>query len=142
MSFKFLRRSRLANLVALLYALDMSLSAFLFVYAVLLGSDLAWAEESPAAAPAAVVPAVVTDVAPVAEAAPTTSSVTDVVPAPGGGADAAATSVIDSAPLKKKRYVSREKEFEGTQAPNRFEGDPVVKSKYQLGGQALEVDPD
>ncbi len=36
----------------------------------------------------------------------------------------------------------REKEAEGSQAPNRFEGDPVIKSKYELNGQPLEVDPD
>lgn len=45
---------------------------------------------------------------------------------------------------RKKGRVKRfrEKEAEGTQAPNRFEADTVIKSQYQLDGQPLEVDPD
>jgi hypothetical protein len=35
-----------------------------------------------------------------------------------------------------------EKEAEGTQAPNRFQADTVIKSQYKLDGQPLEVDPD
>ena len=35
-----------------------------------------------------------------------------------------------------------EKEAEGTKAPDRFEADTVIKSRYRLNGQALEVDPD
>jgi len=31
---------------------------------------------------------------------------------------------------------------EGTEAPNRFEADPVIKSRYESGGRSLEVDPD
>ena len=31
---------------------------------------------------------------------------------------------------------------EGTEAPNRFEADPVIKSRYESNGRALEVDPD
>lgn len=45
-----------------------------------------------------------------------------------------------SSAAKGKR--SREKEDEGTQAPQRFEADTVIKSKYELNGQSLEVDPD
>ena len=45
------------------------------------------------------------------------------------------------APRAKGKRV-REKEAEGTQAPNRFEADTVIKSKYELNGQSLEVDPD
>jgi hypothetical protein len=44
--------------------------------------------------------------------------------------------------LKKKGRVTREKEAEGTEAPNRFEADTVLKSQYRLDGQPLEVDPD
>lgn len=43
---------------------------------------------------------------------------------------------------KAKGRVPREKEAEGTQAPNRFESDNIIKSKYELNGQALEVDTD
>ncbi len=43
---------------------------------------------------------------------------------------------------KRSRQGTREKEAEGTEAPNRFEGDNVIKSQYQRGGQPLEVDPD
>jgi hypothetical protein len=59
-------------------------------------------------------------------------------PAPGGEPQPA------SQPGSKKGRIrrTREKETEGTQAPNRFEADTVIKSKYQLDGQPLEVDPD
>ncbi len=43
---------------------------------------------------------------------------------------------------KLKEGKVREKEAEGSQAPNRFEMDPVIKSKYQSNGVPLEVDPD
>lgn len=43
---------------------------------------------------------------------------------------------------RKATNRAREKEAEGTQARNRFEEDPVIKSRYQLGGESLEVDPD
>ena len=36
----------------------------------------------------------------------------------------------------------REKEIEGTEARDRFQADTVIKSKYQLNGEQLEVDPD
>lgn len=42
---------------------------------------------------------------------------------------------------KKKVRIVREKETDGTQAANRFKGDPVIRSRYQLNGQPLEVDP-
>ncbi len=35
-----------------------------------------------------------------------------------------------------------EKETEGTEAPDRFEADTVIKSKYEYNGKALEADPD
>ena len=34
------------------------------------------------------------------------------------------------------------KQAEGTQAPNKFEADPVLKSRYNVEGRSLEVDPD
>jgi hypothetical protein len=37
---------------------------------------------------------------------------------------------------------TREKEAEGTKAPNRFESEVVIKSKYKHDGESLEVDPD
>lgn len=43
---------------------------------------------------------------------------------------------------KSKGKRGREKEAEGTQAPNHFEADPILKSKYLHEGQPLEVDPD
>jgi hypothetical protein len=43
---------------------------------------------------------------------------------------------------RSKGKVAREKEAEGTQAPKRFDTDIIIKSKYQLNGQALEVDTD
>lgn len=43
---------------------------------------------------------------------------------------------------KAKGKNAREKETEGTQALNRFETDTIIKSRYHLDGQPLEVDPD
>src|SRR5258708_7786784 len=49
----------------------------------------------------------------------------------------------DSANTRSKGKRVREKEAEGTQAPNRFEGDTVIKSQYKsTDGQHYEVDPD
>lgn len=43
----------------------------------------------------------------------------------------------------KKRKGSRvEKDAEGTEAADRFEANTVIKSKYRLNGEVLEVDPD
>lgn len=36
----------------------------------------------------------------------------------------------------------REKEAEGSEAADRFEANTVIKSRYQLDGESLEVDPD
>ncbi len=44
--------------------------------------------------------------------------------------------------LKKGKRPPREREADGTQAPNRFEQDLIIKSRYELNGQALEVDTD
>ena len=43
---------------------------------------------------------------------------------------------------KSKGKHPREKENDGTEARNRFQADPVIKSKYELNGESLEVDPD
>ena len=45
-------------------------------------------------------------------------------------------------PKKPKRRHVREKEAEGTQAPNRFDADINLKSKYEYNGKSLEVDTD
>jgi len=37
---------------------------------------------------------------------------------------------------------TREKDADGTEAPDRFKGDTVIKSQYKLNGQPLEVDTD
>lgn len=42
----------------------------------------------------------------------------------------------------KKGKILREKEAEGTEAPNRFENDTIIKSHYEYNGQPLEVDTD
>lgn len=47
-----------------------------------------------------------------------------------------------TAPKKKKSRSVRPPENEGTKAPNRFESDLFLKSKYHINGQQLEVDPD
>ena len=48
------------------------------------------------------------------------------------------------APEKKKAKgnKTREKDAEGTQAPHRFDQETIIKSQYELDGQALEVDTD
>ena len=43
---------------------------------------------------------------------------------------------------KKKKRIPRERDAEGTQAPNRFENEMIIKSRYELNGQPLEVDTD
>lgn len=59
------------------------------------------------------------------------------------GGDAEAEPEPEPEPAKKKKVrIVREKETDGTQAANRFKGDPVIRSRYQLNGQPLEVDPD
>jgi hypothetical protein len=65
----------------------------------------------------------------------------------GGDGDsdssAAAPKEDTPAPPKKKgTQRAREKETEGTEAADRFQADTVLKSKYRVNGQQLEVDPD
>lgn len=43
---------------------------------------------------------------------------------------------------RKKGNTQREKEAEGTQAPNRFEGETSYRSRFELNGKPLEVDTD
>lgn len=47
----------------------------------------------------------------------------------------------DPSPEPRKR-VYEKRQAEGTQAPNRFKEEAVLKSQYRLDGQSLEVDPD
>ncbi len=59
---------------------------------------------------------------------------------PGSGVTNAPTPAL---PRKaRKNRSTRNKETEGTQAQNRFEPTPVLRSQYQFEGQHLEVDPD
>lgn len=46
---------------------------------------------------------------------------------------------MNNSKIKKARG---EKEAEGTEAADRFEANTVIKSKYTLNGESLEVDPD
>lgn len=48
--------------------------------------------------------------------------------------------ILNNNPKIKK--VRGEKEAEGTEAADRFEANTVIKSKYSLNGELLEVDPD
>ena len=50
--------------------------------------------------------------------------------------------VKKNAKVKAKGNATREKETEGTEAPDRFEADTVIKSQYKLDNKPLEVDPD
>jgi len=64
---------------------------------------------------------------------------------PPTAGNSSAASNEGGAPSKsraKGRRVREKKEAEGTQALNRFEADTIHKSKYQLNGEQLEVDPD
>jgi hypothetical protein len=65
------------------------------------------------------------------------------VTAPAGDSEPEApSSQPRSKPSSKKRVKNREKETEGTEAADRFEANTVIKSKYELNGEHLEVDPD
>ena len=65
---------------------------------------------------------------------------------PGGGA--ASTQEPESAPpaaagkKSRRNLIPAQKDAEGTEAPNRFHADTVIKSTYKLEGKTLEVDPD
>ena len=47
-----------------------------------------------------------------------------------------------AAPNPAKGRRGLDKDTEGTKAPNRFQGDSVIKSQYHFNGEPLEVDPD
>jgi len=65
-----------------------------------------------------------------------------------GGAPQAATAGDaannDAAqkPLRKIKRMPVIKDAEGTEAPNRFQAETIIKSGYSLEGKKLEVDPD
>ena len=44
--------------------------------------------------------------------------------------------------VHKKKKLPHEKDADGSLAPNRFENDIIIKSRYELNGQPLEVDTD
>src|SRR6185295_5184196 len=78
---------------------------------------------------------------PAAEPAPAAES-----PAAPPAAEFSGESEEDQPKPKAKKSSKgkrrSEKDAEGTQAPDRFEADTVPKSRYQLNGEHLEVDPD
>lgn len=96
---------------------------FLLILCVIAGSRSAWAEDAPAA-----------QVEPAAQAAPA---------APQEAAPAEAAPIpVEATPPRKQRRMPVIKDAEGTTAPNRFEAETVIKSRYSLEGKKLEVDPD
>jgi hypothetical protein len=58
--------------------------------------------------------------------------------------DQANDQAVVKKPVKKAKggKGTREKDTDGTEAPDRFKADTVIKSQYKLNGQPLEVDPD
>src|SRR5690242_7267930 len=86
---------------------------------------------------------------PVRAEEPVPAAPVNVAPSPPGGSPGIAAPPAESAPAPSRRSRPatkgkriREKEAEGSQAPDRFEADTVIKSKYEHNGQPLEVDPD
>ena len=51
-------------------------------------------------------------------------------------------AAVQASAFQKKGKRTRETEAEGSEAPRRFEGDPIIKSRYEHNGEPLEVDPD
>ena len=88
----------------------------------------AWAETPPDPIPATAKPP--TEPAP---PIPTSTTKSPLIQIPSG-----------RVPVKTaKRGPRREqKETEGTEAPERFEADTIIKSPYSVDGKPLEVDPD
>lgn len=84
---------------------------------------------------ASALPAFAGDESPVPEPSPLATP--SAVPEP-----AAQPSPTTRNPPPSRTARTSEKEAEGSQAPNRFEADSVIKSRYQLDGEPLEVDPD
>jgi hypothetical protein len=78
-----------------------------------------------------------------AAAGPVSARAEEPQAAPAAAAPPPAPAAV--APKKSrnpKGKHSRDTEAEGTEAQNRFQADTVIKSKYQLNGEQLEVDPD
>ena len=75
-------------------------------------------------------------------AAPVRPSET-VAPPPVFAPEAAEKQAATGKPRKSRGgSAAREKETDGTEAYDRFQADTVLKSKYELDGKSLEVDPD
>jgi hypothetical protein len=83
-----------------------------------------------------------TPVTPAAPAATPAAAAVETPSEPNPAPTSDSTAAPVAKPRSKVRRGAREKEAEGTQAPNRFEADTVIKSQYKLDGQPLEVDPD
>jgi hypothetical protein len=77
-----------------------------------------------------------------ATAAPATSTTTEAAPASASDSASGNAEETDSPKKPGGRRRTREKEAEGTEARDRFKADTVIKSKYKLDGEPLEVDPD
>ena len=60
-------------------------------------------------------------------------------PAPSSTPGATAEEGEGDVPVRGRKGG---KQAEGSQAPNKFEADPVMKSQYTVEGRPLEVDPD
>lgn len=56
--------------------------------------------------------------------------------------DEESPAATQTSAFQKKGKRTRETEAEGSEAPRRFEGDPIIKSRYEHNGEPLEVDPD
>lgn len=62
---------------------------------------------------------------------------------PGSGQASEAKASAPTASRKPRRsLMPAQKDAEGTEAPNRFQADTVIKSTYKFEGKTLEVDPD
>lgn len=64
--------------------------------------------------------------------------------ATGQTSDQSNAQATEKKPVKKAKggKGTREKDADGSEAPDRFKADTVIKSQYKLNGQPLEVDPD
>ncbi len=69
--------------------------------------------------------------------APTPTATTGAQVASSSAEESQGADAQGDAPVRR-----RARQAEGSQAPNKFEADPVLKSQYQVEGRNLEVDPD
>ena len=67
-------------------------------------------------------------------------SMTEPVVDPEGESDGMRQFVQEGESRSKKK--GRQRDADGSRAPNRFEGEIIIKSRYELNGQPLEVDTD